>query len=234
MPGYYDEMGVYVYAEDDTFVNASSWLNKLGKSLSDAVKRQYDVNTAPTDNAVAALFNTPGSATRAAAGVTATASAMASLDARLDVLEPLNAGDVAMTTFTPSFGNLTIGTGTGAGVIYARYSVTKGRCVGLVVVQVGTGFTVGDAFLRYPVPIATALADTLIDVGDLTHIDVSAGVRYTGSVQAGPSATNGLRFALINTTGTFGAFSNGAVSSTSPFTWAAGDRIAVEFDYPVA
>jgi hypothetical protein len=99
---------------------------------------------------------------------------------------------------------------------------------GLVIVQVG------DDFHRSPVPSARALPDTLIDIRDPTLTDVSAGVRHTGSGQAGPTATNRLRFTLINTASTYGAFTNGATSTTSPFTWASGVRIAIEFDYPVA
>jgi hypothetical protein len=135
--GHYDAMGVWVYGEDDEFVNASSWLNKLGQSLSAAVKRQYDVNTAPTDEAVAALFGTPGSATRAAAGVTETAFAMAQLDTRVDVLEPLTAGDVERTAFVPVFTNMALGSG--SSVLFAEYSVTKGRCHGTVLIRLGTG-----------------------------------------------------------------------------------------------
>jgi hypothetical protein len=227
--GYFDAMGVWVYGEDDVFTSASAWVNKLGSSVSDAVKRQYDVNTAPTDNAVAALFNTPGSATRAAAGVTATAAALMSLDGRLDVLEPLSVGDVARTPFTPVWTNMTLGTG--SAVLFAEYSVTKGRCHGTVLLRLGTGRPTTTTYMQWPVAPATVLLDSFLPIGEAIFVDISASVRQPGVIYMG-NQSNGMRIALVNTAGTYEAFTD--LNATVPFTWAANDTIALDFDYPVA
>jgi hypothetical protein len=233
MPGSFDNMGVWITAEDDDFPSASGWLNRLATSVSDALKRQYDVNTAPTDNAVAALYGTPGSATRAAARTD-------EFDSRLDyvdnTLKPLVfdtanklAGDVGRTPFTPAWTNMPLGTG--FAVLFAEYSVTKGRCHGTVLIRLGTGRPTTTTYMQWPVPPATALLDSFLPVGEAIFVDVSASVRQPGVIYMG-NQTNGMRIALVNTAGTYEAFTD--LNATVPFTWAANDTIALDFDYPVA
>jgi len=150
--------------------------------------------------------------------------------ARLTTLEAAALGDVPLGAFAPAWTNLTLGTG--GTTNYAKYSVSKGVCSGLAIVTLGsTGFAVGDVFLTPPVPIAAALVAAAADVGRAQLIDTSAGAagRFDGIVLAGAS---GLRVGPVNTAAAFANFAG--MTSTTPFAWAANDKLAVRFNYPIA
>lgn len=233
--GFLDEMGVYLTGEQDTFPSASEWLNRLAYSVSTALRVQYDVNTAPTDQAVAALYSIPGGATRVASRIDEFAGR---LDYVRDFLIPLVqshdaklSDDVGRTTFVPVFTNLPLGGATPGAVLFAEYAVTKKRCHGTVLIRLGTSRPTTTTYLQWPVPPATPLLDSLLPCGEAMFIDVSASVRQPGIVYMGNLA-NGMRLALVNTAGTYEGFTD--LSAALPFTWASNDTIAIQFDYAVA
>lgn len=146
-------------------------------------------------------------------GLTATAAELNALDGIND----------AWTSFTPSWTNLTPGTGaTNSG----RYKQIGKILFFVVSVTLGTSPTVGsNPVLSLPVAKSSSFnANTPIGIS--RYYDVSPGAIYLGQITAAGNLT---------VYGSAGTYVNEAFpSSTIPFTWAAGDALWLSGFYEVA
>lgn len=125
------------------------------------------------------------------------------------------------TAFTPSWTNLTVGTGATNSGHYAQ--LNKILFVKVYVV-LGTGPTVGDPIeLTLPASLTTAeTAGAYLGTAMATDTGVAS---YPG-VCAIQSSTK-LRLITGNATGTY--LSANTFNTTRPFTWAAGDSLSMDF-----
>jgi len=140
------------------------------------------------------------------------------LNAIIGVLTPA-------TNFSPAIANFT--SAGSAEVIVARYwrtgNVVKVHITGTLG---GSPVTVGDLTLTVPIPIditGMSLNNDLLN-GTVGLFDVGTG-QFTGVVRVVDANT--VRIMRSTTT------SLSPVSNTTPFTWTAGDKISISFDYPV-
>lgn len=129
----------------------------------------------------------------------------------------------AWTSFTPSWTNLTPGSGATTVAKYRR----SGRAIDLRVrVTLGTSPTVGDVRLTAPVTIASDYGSVMerLGVGFATDANGSqhnVTVRYEGS--------NTLRIIYFTSTNVAAA-----LSASAPFTWVQGDTLAFNARYEAA
>lgn len=122
------------------------------------------------------------------------------------------------TAFTPSWTNLTIGSGSNTGF----YKIVNGECFGEIVTTLGSGLSVGAA--AFTLPVTADIAAASMPVGQVNLLDTGSG-NFVGTL-----LWDGARAAVQYQPAAFWS----AVSSTAPFTWAAGDSIRGSFRYPVA
>lgn len=129
-----------------------------------------------------------------------------------------------LTSYTPTFTNLTVGTG---GTTVASWSRSGALVSWRVLVTLGSaGFSVNDVSVSLPVACASTGAATNVTLlGDVTYIDVSAGSsgRHRGAAALGASITTAR---LLS-----GTAPMGGVVAAVPFTWAAGDQISINGTY---
>jgi hypothetical protein len=122
--------------------------------------------------------------------------------------------DIAWNAWTPTFTNLTQGSGATTSAYYARIGKT---IVAQVYVTMGTTPTVGGQFsISLPVDIASSLRTGTI--GTCVMRDAGASVSYLGSVFATSSAPSVARMQTIGTAGATATLSS--QTATNPFTWA--------------
>jgi hypothetical protein len=148
-----------------------------------------------------------------------------------DVLDIASGGvsQSAMTTYTPSLTNLTLGTG---GTIVGRYlMLSKKVCfVEIMIVLGSSGFSVGNA-AYFDLPFNKRDTTGNQGFGSGTLRDVSSGQNhacmflYYGSsnknVFIGVPTVSGTTIQILGT------------SSSTPFTWAAGDIIFLSGTYEI-
>lgn len=122
--------------------------------------------------------------------------------------------DIAWNAWTPTFTNLTQGTGA---VLQAFYSRIGKTVVAQVYVTMGTGATVGGQFsISLPVDIASSNRSGAI--GTCVMRDAGGAVSYFGSVFATGSAPSVARMQTIGTAGATATLAS--QTATNPFTWA--------------
>lgn len=128
----------------------------------------------------------------------------------------------AQTTYTPTFGNTTLGNGTVAGY----YSVAAGRVSLKAVFTLGTTSAVtGDISVTLPYTRDTTVHPNGDSIpGNLHFFDTSASARLVGTFVA---ITNNVACRIVS--GTTLAITS--TTSTTPFTWATGDQVIANFEY---
>lgn len=132
------------------------------------------------------------------------------------------------TTYTPTFGNVSL---TGA-TVTGRYTQVGKTVVGLARITTGTAAPVsGNITLTPPVSINTSNFAGVSVVGVVTYRDTSSGLTVPGFALYSTTSSISLRVSDHSTT--YGSITN-TTSSTIPFTWASGDIIDVEFTYEAA
>lgn len=124
------------------------------------------------------------------------------------------------TTFTPTFTNVTKGTGGTLGGAYIQ--IGKYIC-GHAWFVFGTGSSVGQAELVLPVTPSAGYA-TFTPIGIVTYDD--SGTLFNGRIYSAG-------YMSVDTVSGSRIIHNN-VGSTAPFTWATGDRIKVSFEYLAA
>ena len=123
--------------------------------------------------------------------------------------------DIGWNAWTPTFTNLTQGTGATLAAFYARINKT---IVAQVYVTMGTSPTVGGQFsISLPVDIASSTRSGTI--GTCLMRDAGGGVSYLGSVFGTGSAPSVARMQTIGTAGASATLSSQTASN--PFTWSA-------------
>jgi hypothetical protein len=134
-------------------------------------------------------------------------------------------------TYTPVFTNVTFGSSPG-GVKYAKYRVRGGICEGFISAEFGPGFVAGiNWFMTLPVPVAASFLSSEADIADVKFRDVSetgAG-HFPGDGYLTPEGT--IRLGYFDASGPRAIWA--AITSGSPFTFAVGDKMSVQFEYPI-
>lgn len=136
----------------------------------------------------------------------------------------------AWTGFTPTWTGLTVGTGGSAG--NNGYYQQLGKLINFYIkTTLGTsGFSVGGMQVAYPVAPSTNIPNRMV-FGHVLYYDSSSGAITSGKCYDGASSS--LIDMLIDVaSGTYGGFAG--TSSTTPFTWAAGDMVIVSGSYEAA
>lgn len=126
-----------------------------------------------------------------------------------------------MTSWTPSWENLSIGSG---GSNWGEYGYTDGRCRGEAKVILGTtgfGFSANPVRLTPPITPRSTVQDN-VPVGQVTILDNGTGWA------AGWLMMTNLGMLELRTYGS--PLSNG-VNGSNPINFAASDQIVVRFDY---
>lgn len=128
------------------------------------------------------------------------------------------------TTATPTVSGLTVGTG---GSLSYKHKILGDTVFFVFQAKLGTsGFSVGDVNITPPVAISsTAYITDRVVLGSGALYDSSAG---SGGVFFGWAH---LSLGNLRLMCNFDASRYGALSSTGPFTWAAGDQIFVAGSY---
>lgn len=127
----------------------------------------------------------------------------------------------AWTSFTPSWTNITVGSGTSVGY----YKQIGKTVIGYVSFTYGSGSSVGTVSLTPPVTPETGVAGSSIPLGFIV-IEDSGSNYFTGVwIAAGPIYVN-------NSSGTY--TTGTALSSTVPMTWATSDKLHINFSYEAA
>lgn len=125
---------------------------------------------------------------------------------------------LAWTSYTPTFSTGTLGNGT----IVSRYKLNGKTCHYTGILTLGSTTSFGGSALALSLPFARQ--GTVSIVGPAILIDVSAG-------------TGGYRVAAVLESGTSAmifVFDGGAIFSTTPFTWAAGDIVRWNLTYEIS
>lgn len=127
-----------------------------------------------------------------------------------------------VTSFTPTFGGVTVGNGTLTGnyVVVGRNLVIGTATFTLDSTSAVTGSTT----LTVPIGEVQNLAG--LPCGNVTFVD-SGTTNYYGPLEVVGSTTLGTR--VLNVAGTYA--SRATTTGTVPFTWTTGDSIAVQFFY---
>lgn len=133
-------------------------------------------------------------------------------------------------SFTPvASGGLVLGNGS----ISGSYSVADGLLKGRIVVVWGSTTAMSGSDIQFDHPPTPYTGTTMVaGMGRIT--DASANINYYGSVLAN---TSKLYLRPLGTTeaGAAGVIYTREFSATAsvPFTWASGDSIGVDFEYPI-
>lgn len=130
-------------------------------------------------------------------------------------------------TYTATLTGTTVGTG---GTHTGRYRWEQGRVrVQTFTVLGSSGFTFGGYVVALPVTAATPHSSFCGYVSSASFDDVSSGNSYEGFVAATAASTTQASVLLMGTNGL-----RVGPSASTPFTWAAGDKIKTEFVYDPA
>ncbi len=168
-------------------------------------------------------------------GVVSTANSVTSTAIAAGAVQPqaLQSGTGtgwAWSSFTPSLVNFTVGTGGSAATSAFYIQIGKTVFYRLVAVLGSSGQSVGSG-VSFTLPVArrsggeSGTGSTLIGVVKLEHTGVS---NFTGAVSiAGAGSTATVLFSSVSST----LITLTALSSTTPFVWAAGDSLNIEGFY---
>lgn len=133
--------------------------------------------------------------------------------------------DIAWVAWTPTFTNLTLGTGSTTSTFYSRIGKT---IVAQGYVNLGTTPTVsGQIQLTLPVDHASSNRSSV--VGQLLLRDFSPGTSYVGNVTLTGSAPAKMSLQALNSAGTY--LTASSQSATVPFTWADSDFFSFTIMY---
>jgi hypothetical protein len=125
--------------------------------------------------------------------------------------------------YTPTFSGITVGNGT----VTARYCQINKFVAWQVELLVGSTTVIGASRVTYPVECAqTWLAG---NGGQVTFEDASS-FDYSGTLIR--YSTTQVNIYLLNASSTY--LRVGSISATTPFTWAAGDRLIIQDFYEAA
>lgn len=134
-------------------------------------------------------------------------------------------GDNAWTTWTPTLTNLNVGT---SGVTVARYIQIGGAVHAHFRATLGgTGISVGD--VQVSLPVTMGVAQNLEPLGPCLLRDTGTA-SFSGVIEGVNTTT--VTFREHNVSGSL--IVTAALSSTSPFTWVAGDILAFNITYEAA
>lgn len=140
----------------------------------------------------------------------------------------------AWQNFTPSFTNWTIGTGGSAGTT-AKYIQIGKTVFYRITTTLGTsGQSVGsNVTFQLPVAAVSGLlgADNIFPVGEV-HLQDAGTASYWGSARINNADLRTAQILVNNTSTTYQT--GGALSSTIPHTWAAGDSLTIRGFYEAA
>jgi hypothetical protein len=134
-------------------------------------------------------------------------------------------------TYVPIATNLNVGTGGSAGTD-ARYMVSGGMVFVQIRSILGTsGFSVGNVVYSVPLSMDTSgMASTYSPLGNAILHDTSAALGVSATVvYFDANNVRLLRYAVSGVN-----IVNGGITSTQPFTWAAGDTIRSWFYYRIS
>jgi hypothetical protein len=128
------------------------------------------------------------------------------------------------TTFTPSWSNLTVGTGgsaenTGRYLIFNKLMFVRTRTV-----LGSSGFSVG-ADPRMTLPASVSTVSAISGGGGTSGFTDAGTIDIGGTIQT--ITTTAVRPVYFQASGSFTTFNT--ASATNPWTWAAGDRISMDF-----
>ncbi|UVG34407.1 hypothetical protein SEA_GAZEBO_38 [Microbacterium phage Gazebo] len=132
------------------------------------------------------------------------------------------------TSFAPVGSGITIGNGT----ITGQYSVADGMLTGRIVASLGSTSSVsGDLnFEHPPVPYAGSTRSG----GLARFIDSSAGTAYPATVLINSSRVYARPMVTTSAAAGTPIWTREAnTGASAPFTWAVGDSIVIDFDYPI-
>lgn len=221
--------GIWKYGEDDSNSLASDLLNRLGDSVRTTIN-----GLGSTVSAIGLVQSTLEDATgikHFSVSTTAARDAItgASTNDRCEVqadnvIYRYNGAnwrvwEQAVTTFTPTVNNVTLGTG---GSVVGWYSVSAGICTVDVLITLGTGGTItGDVNFTLPVTRSTAQHPAGNIAGIARLRDASPGTTYAGVCE---HVTNNIAIRSGGATYT-------TLTATSPFTWTNGDFISASATY---
>lgn len=153
--------------------------------------------------------------------LTSTATELNNLDGFTGSLTDLNnivdLGD-AWTSFTPSWTNLTVGSGTNVGA----YKLIGKTVVGYISFTYGSGSSVGAVSVALPVTPATNVAGGSFPVGFVVFEDSGTGY-FSGILIAAGEVR------VMKSDATYTSLAS--ISSTIPMTWTTGDKIRINFCY---
>jgi hypothetical protein len=141
-------------------------------------------------------------------------------------LESISTVPDAWTSYTPTLTNLTLGT---AGTVTGR-AMQAGKFVFVDIVAIlGTsGFSVGSN-PEFSIPsglsFGSSYTNNISSVGTALAVDQVANVRYQGYTRVQTSTT--VSMGLMSVSGS--SVVTAGVTSTAPFTWAAGDELRFHF-----
>lgn len=124
----------------------------------------------------------------------------------------------AWTSYTPSFANITIGSGTVAG----RYQTFGKTTLFEAQFIYGAGSAVG-ASPTVSYPLTSATYATFFVTGNASLLDSGTNV-YSGTILHASTTTAGIY--AVNASGTYSVLT--ALNATIPFTWAANDSIFIQ------
>lgn len=132
-------------------------------------------------------------------------------------------------SYTPAFAGFTLGNGT----VSAFYSVSNGLLSIEMVITLGSTSVMGDLVFNLPVGLPPASTSSFIRRGAAVLLDVSvgSGARFLGEVVT--SGATSLRV-MYQDTGSAPFVRLLAMTTTLPFTWAAGDVVTVQVSYQLA
>jgi|DEB0MinimDraft_4_1074332.scaffolds.fasta_scaffold34947_4 hypothetical protein len=143
-----------------------------------------------------------------------------------DVLTAADLNDIGTwTTYTPVWTGVTVGNGT----VTARYCQINKLVFWQVELVVGSTTSVGTTNVRITYPVSAAQYFLAGNGGQVTHEDAT-GTDYIGTLIR--FDVNGAYVYVVGASSTYASV--GPISSTVPFTWAAGDRIIIQDFYEAA
>jgi hypothetical protein len=150
----------------------------------------------------------------------------------LNVTNAKLAQNVAWTSWTPTWTNLTVGNGT----VTAKYQqIGKTVICNLVIVLGSTSSVTGTVAFTVPVTAASRYGTDLYVPGKSYMEDVGVNGYHGGvfnSTATGTVSTTVFRPFVLITSGAYAV--DTAVGTTVPFTFATGDKIGCSFEYEAA
>lgn len=146
--------------------------------------------------------------------------------ARLQYIEDGVAALGVLSSYTPSWTNLTVGNGT----VAASYAQI-GKVVYLSVILVFGSTTAVSGEVSFTLPV-TASGVPIKFLGSFVSLQDSGTATYLGTVVTAGTGTIWVRSQRSD--GTYLMATGGSLSSTSPFTWTTGDSIQVGITYEAA